>query len=106
MTVGGGLEAVADAITPKVVFMDAAEHMPPGRYPYIVIERCPEEGAFRATGWGYDENNAWEYYGSYPEDEITVERAIEAATQWGSKHQVTTVYVYRVVEGWDHSGLV
>jgi hypothetical protein len=60
--------------------------------PWIIIDSS-DDGRFFGTGASWKTNGDWVGYGSLCENDLTLEKALEAAQAWAVKYNVPRIWV-------------
>lgn len=78
----------------SIIYLGANETMPQvgDNQPWITIE-ATTDGLFYGTGASWKRSGEWVGYGSLPEDDVDLERAIAAAMEWAKRYDVPTIWV-------------
>jgi hypothetical protein len=77
-----------------VVHLSPGEEMPEagGDEPWLIVE-ASDDGRFFGTGWGRKPSGQGVFYASLPEDDVSLEAALAAATKWASERGVDRIWV-------------
>ncbi|HRD46905.1 MAG TPA: hypothetical protein PLF78_10530 [Caulobacter sp.] len=59
---------------------------------WLTVE-ASDDGRFFGTGGSWKADGEWVGYGSLAEDDVSFEKALEAAQAWAEKYQVPTIWV-------------
>ena len=77
-----------------VIYLPPHEQMPDAGddQRWITID-ASDDGRFFGTGGSWKASGEWVGYGSLPEDDVSLERAMAAAQAWANKYDVATIWV-------------
>lgn len=54
-----------------------------------------DEGGFYGSGWSRKPDGESAFYGSLPEDDVNLDKALAAAETWAEKYSVPRIWVQR-----------
>lgn len=60
--------------------------------PWITVD-ATSEGLFYGTGGAWKADGSWVGFCSLPEDDVSLELALKAASEWAQKYNVPTIWV-------------
>ena len=64
----------------------------PGNEPWLMVE-ASDDGRFFGTGSAYKPSGEDVIYASLPENDVSLEAALRAATEWAVKYAVRRIWV-------------
>jgi len=78
----------------SVVYLEVGNELPDfgDDQPWITIHPSGD-GRFFGTGSSWKPTGEWVGYISLAEDDVALEKALEAAQQWATKYHVPTIWV-------------
>lgn len=77
-----------------IVHLSPGEEMPNEGEdkPWLLIHHSGD-GRYFGSGASWRETGEWVGYRSLPEDDVSLEAAIDAAQQWADRYGVTTIWI-------------
>ena len=77
-----------------IVYLDPDATRPPcaDHEPWLYIEE--QDGMYFGSGGAWEQSGEWIGYGSLPEDDVSLERALQAAQKWASRFDIPTIFVF------------
>ena len=78
----------------ETVYLPPDEQMPEvaDDQAWLIIE-ASDDGRFFGSGWGRKPSGEGVFYASLPENDISLEAALKAATKWAGERGVTRIWV-------------
>jgi len=79
----------------EVIYLPPGEQIPEaaGDEPWLMVE-ASDDGRFFGSGWGRKPSGESVFYASLPENDVTLEAAIAAATVWAVERSVPRIWVH------------
>lgn len=78
----------------ETVYLSPGELMPQATddEPWLIVE-ASDDGQFFGSGWGRKPSGEGVFYASLPEDDVSLEAALNAATKWAGGRGVMRIWV-------------
>ena len=78
----------------NIIYLDCDSPRPdsPDDEPWLIIDE--HNGKYFGSGGAWNRTGEWVGYGSLQEDDVSLERALEAAQKWADRFDVPTILVF------------
>ena len=60
--------------------------------PWLYVEEM--SGRYCGSGGAWKASGEWVGYGSLPEDDVNLDRAVKAAQDWAGRYDIPTIWVF------------